>query len=100
MNWLNVLATIDLTEVPEALGEALGIGTFSGEILLSVFVIMIIVCIVAIFTRDTIVLIIFTLLGITLDIAFGWLDYFFLIFACLIVALLYANTIRDILKGD
>ena len=90
---------IDLSAIPTALAGALGISTFAAEILMSAVVVLIVVVITAIFTKDTIILVIMTLLGITLSIAMGWLDYFFLVFACLIVALMYSSLIREKLSG-
>ena len=91
--------TVDFSAIPGALADALTISEFAAEIMISVFVVMIVICVTAIFTRDTITLIIMTLLALTLDIALGWLDYFFLVFAALIVALLYAQKISDGLSG-
>jgi hypothetical protein len=91
--------TVDFSAIPSALADALTISEASAEILMSVVVIMIIVAITAVFTTDTIVLIIMTMIGMTLDIALGWLDYFFLVFAALIVALLYSGKMRTVLSG-
>ena len=91
--------TVDFSQIPAALADALTISEFGAEIMISMFVILIFVSITAIFTRDTIVLIIMTLMAISLDIALGWLDSFFLVFSALIVALLYSAKIRDLIGG-
>lgn len=93
------MSAVDFGAIPEAVAEALTISEFAAEVLISTVVILVIVAATAIFTQEPIVLIIMTLLGITVDIAFGWLDYFFLVFACLIVALLYSNQIKNLITG-
>ena len=91
--------TVDFSAIPAALAEALTISEFSAEIMISMFVILIFICVTAIFTRDTITLIIMILLSISLDIALGWLDPFFLVFSALLIALMYAAKIREVLGG-
>ena len=80
--------TVDFSAIPEALAAALTISEFAAEIMISAFVILLFVCVTAIFTRDTIVLIIVVLLSMSLNIALGWLDPFFLVFTALLVALM------------
>lgn len=91
--------TVDFSAIPSALAEALTISEYAAELMVSIFVVGLILCVVAVFTREPITLIIFVFLGLTLDIAMGWLDYFVLIFALLVVALLYANNIKNMLSG-
>ena len=91
--------SVDISAIPELLGEALSITTLGGQLLCSVAVLITVIAITAIFTRDTIVLILMSFMGLTICIALEWLDYFFLVFAGLIVALLYARQISNILSG-
>ena len=91
--------TVDFSQIPAALADALTISEFGAEIMISMFVLLIFVSVTAIFTRDTIVLVIMSLMALTLDIALGWLDPFFLVFASLIVALMYASQIKTVLGG-
>ncbi|HKJ30801.1 MAG TPA: hypothetical protein VKA34_03190 [Balneolales bacterium] len=91
--------TVDFSAIPSALADALTISEFSAEILVSAFVVLLFVICTAIFTQEMIVLVIMAFLGITVSIALGWLDYFFLIFAALIVALLYSAKISALLSG-
>lgn len=91
--------TVDFSAIPAAVAEALTITEFSAEILVSIFVVMLIVVITAIFTRDPVILIIMTLLGLTLDIALGWLDYWVLFVIALLIALAYSNKITDMIGG-
>lgn len=91
--------SVDISALPEYLAEALTVSTLAGELLCSIFVIMLIVACVAIFTRDPITLIIFVFLGLTVDIALGWLDYWVLFVVALLVALAYSKNITDMLGG-
>ena len=91
--------TVDFSAIPAALAEALTISEFAAEIMIAAFVIMCFIVVTAIFTRDPITLIIMILMSVSLNIALGWLDPFFLVFAALLVALMYASKIRDVLGG-
>lgn len=90
---------VDISGIPQAISDVIGISLSASYILCSVFLILGVVCVVAIFTRDKLHLSIFVLMGITAAMALGWLHYFVLIFACLIVALLYATAMRKMLSG-
>lgn len=91
--------TVDFSAIPTALAEALTISEFGAEILVSAFVVLIFVICTAIFTQNPIVLFIMSLLGMTVSIAIGWLDYWVLLITCLVVALAYSSKISDIMSG-
>ena len=101
MNLASILraedSAVDVGGLPEAVSSALGLSLVASQILCSILVVLVVVLVVAIFTKDKLTLIIFVLLALTLDIALGWLNYFILVFACLIVALLYATAMRKML---
>ena len=103
MNLASVLraedSAVDFGGLPEALSSALGLPLAASQILVSVLLVLVVLLVVAIFTKDKLTLIIFVLLALTVDIALGWLSYFVLVFACLIVALLYASAMRKMLSG-
>ena len=91
--------TVDISTFPQYLADALNISTFGGQLIASVFVVALITVCIAIFTRDPITLIIFVFLGLTVDIALGWLDYWVLFVVALMIALAYSKKITDMLGG-
>ena len=92
-------SAVDISAIPEWFVSSLGLTLETSQILCSIILVLVVVCIIAIFTRDKLHLVLFVLLGITAAIALGWLNYFVLVFACLIVALLYASAMRKMLSG-
>ena len=92
--------SVDISALPTYLADALTISEFAGGLLASVFVVALCVAVIAIFTRDPITLVIFTLLGMTVSIGLGWLDYWVLFVVALVVALAYSNKITGMLGGN
>lgn len=91
--------TIDLGAVPEALGDMLTISDFAAGILLGIFVCVLIVVVVSIFTQNPIVLIVFIFVGSGLTVALGWFPYWILFIEVFVVALLYAFGVTKMLAG-
>ena len=95
---------VNLSEFPTALANQFGISLYAGQILASAIVI-------AFFVFPTLFLqkkynfspIISLLMGFVVMgfcVALGWLDIFFMLIICLITALMFSGTMRDLLSGS
>lgn len=91
---------VNLLDVPLKVSEALGIPLFASQILCSAILFIIVVLPVAFLSKKgwTPPLIVsFLVLGTS--VAIGWLPYWFLLVVAMIVALMFAGTMRDWITG-
>lgn len=90
---------ISLLDLPAHLAVALGISTLAAGLLCGFFLELAFVLPVLIFTDNTLVIMIFSIIGLCIGVVLGWLPYVCLILIILIIALLYAGKVRDLLTG-
>ena len=91
---------VNLLDVPFKVSEALGIPLFASQILCSAVVFVIFVLPVAFLSKKGYLpplIVSFLVLGTT--VAIGWLPYWFLLIISMIVALMFAGTMRDWITG-
>ena len=91
---------VNLLDVPLKVSEALGIPLFASQILCSAVVFVIFVLPVAFLSKKGYLpplIVSFLVLGTT--VAIGWLPYWFLLIISMIVALMFAGTMRDWITG-
>lgn len=91
---------VNLLDVPSRVSEALGIPLFASQILCSSVVFVMFVLPVAFLSKKGYLpplIVSFLVLGTT--VAIGWLPYWFLLILAMIVALMFAGTMRDWITG-
>jgi len=94
---------VNLSDVPTKLGEALGIGTFAGQMLMSGIFMLMFLLPICMLTRKgrgswiPEVAVTFVIMGTC--IAIGWLPYWFLLIIGMFVALMFSGTMRDLITG-
>jgi len=91
---------VNLLDVPLKVSEALGIPLFASQILCSAVVFVMFVLPVAFLSKKGYLpplIVSFLVLGTT--VAIGWLPYWFLLIISMIVALMFAGTMRDWITG-
>lgn len=96
----NVTEAVNLLDIPENLGRALGIGTFAAGLMSSIFFVMLIFVPLAIFSADSIYPWIFIglpLLGVC--VALGWMPAWFMIVTCLLVAAFWSEKMTGWISG-
>lgn len=93
---------INMTDFPEQLGQALGIGTTAGGILCSIIFIFMWLVPLNIFIRSDRVIpnLIVGLGTMGFCVAVEWLHYFILLIICLIISAIYSGKIRDWVSRD
>lgn len=99
--------SVDLSQLPTALSEALGIDVYSAGILASLLFLMLTLFPALLVTgyatrKGSAVMYVALFVGITdlsLSIALGWLDYWVLLIICLLAAIMMAGTLRDLITG-
>lgn len=90
----------DITKLPEAVGKALGIGTFGGQMLLSVVIFVGFIIPIAIFGKGNIYLqIAGSVLILAFLVAIGWLNIGIFIIIVLAIALMWSMKVRDVFGG-
>lgn len=94
---------IDLTTIPQYLGDNLGIGTFAGGILCFILLMMMTVLPMAIITRGKksgfIPELALTIGVMGFCIAIEWLPYWFLLILSMLIALMFSGKMRDLITG-
>jgi len=94
---------VDLQSIPTQLAEALGIPTFGGQILISGITMLMFLLPICLLTRKgrgswiPEVAVTFVIMGFC--IAIDWLPYWFLLITCMLVALMFSGTMRDLITG-
>lgn len=94
---------VDFMNIPQQLADHLNIPLFGGQILASGIMLMIFLLPITIIARGKKAGFI-PELGTTLVIygfctAIGWLPYWFLLILCMLIALMFAGTMRDLITG-
>lgn len=95
-------ATLNITEIPNAVGEQLGTGAFAGGVVVSAVVILALVLPTALIARGKhgfVPELIMGFLGLTVCVAIGWLSYWVLLVIALLIAVMFAGTMRDWITG-
>jgi len=94
---------INLSDIPTKLGEALGIGTFAGQILMSGIFMLMFLLPICMLTRkgrgSWIPEFAVTLVIMGFCIAIAWLPYWFLVVLCMLLALTFSGRVRIWLTG-
>lgn len=90
---------LDLSNFPEALADKFNISVFAGGILASVLLMVMFMMPVALWSRTIIPPLFVGVLTLGFAIGVGWLDYWFLLVLCLMVALMFASKIRTVIGG-
>lgn len=96
-------STVDLTNFPTALAEALTIDLFPAQILASTILIGLFVFPTLFLSKKfqipMIATIIMALLSMSFCIAVEWLDYWFLLVVAMIIALMFSGKMRSWVSG-
>lgn len=96
-------ADIDVTEIPAQLAERLGTDVFTAELICSAVIMLVTVCFVAyVIKKGTaltygVLITEFVVMGAL--IALSWLPYWILLITCLLVAVMFAASMRDLITG-
>lgn len=94
---------VNLLDLPEQLGERLGVSTFAGGLIASAILFMITVLPIAMITRRrntgfiAELVVGFVVMGVC--IAINWLPYWFILIFSMIVALMFAGRMREFITG-
>lgn len=99
--------TVDLSELPQALADALGIDVYSGGILAALLFLMLTLFPALLVTgyatrKGNAVMYVALFIGIIdlcFGVAIGWLDYWPLLIVCLLAGIMLASTMRDLITG-
>lgn len=92
---------INLANVPQAIADRLGISLFAGQILSGFLLMFFPLILVATLTRgkNTMLLVIVGVSTMTLGVALTWLPIWTLLITALLVALMFASSMRSWLSG-
>lgn len=90
---------INLDTFPIALGAALHIGTFGGQILASSFVLMMFLLPVSIWSKNNMVALIIGITIMSFLIGIGWLPIWILLALSMLIASMYASKIKEWIGG-
>jgi len=93
------MSGIDLTQVPTQLGAALNISSFAAGLIASAFMLLLFDLPIVIFSRNTMLLSVMTILVLCIDVALTWLPYFTLVIVIFMLALLFASEMRTWITG-
>jgi vacuolar-type H+-ATPase subunit I/STV1 len=99
--------TVDLSELPTALSEVLGIDVYSAGILATLLFLMLTLFPALLVTgyatrKGNAVMYVALFIGIIdlcFGIAMGWLDYWVLLIICLLAAIMLASSLRGLITG-
>lgn len=95
---------VNLQDVDNYLGAALGIGTFAGGIFASIIFMMVCILPTALISRKTRVgflpELIMGFVSMGACIAIGWLPYWFLLIFSILIALMFAGAMRGFITGS
>jgi len=94
---------VDISQFPQTLSDALGIPLIAGQMLASMLFLCLFLFPTMLLTNkrsNQFVAIIFVGLGcLGVTVALTWLPYWFFLIICMIVALMFAGTMRDLITG-
>lgn len=95
---------VNLLDVDNYLGDALGVGTFAGGIFASIIFMMVCILPTALISRKTkvgfIPELVMGFISMGACIAVGWLPYWFLLIFSILIALLFASGMRNFITGS
>ena len=90
---------LNLTYFPTALAAKLSISVFAGGILASMILTLAFVLPTAIWSKTLIPPLFIGILSLGACIAFGWLDYWFLLLIAMLIALMFGSKMSAIITG-
>lgn len=94
---------VDLSEMPQRLGDSLGMSLLAGQMLSSAIVLALFLFPTMLLTKRSgqqgMAVIIMTFMVMGSLVAFGWLPIWFLLVTALLVALLFAGKMRGYIGG-
>jgi len=94
---------IEITQIPAQLAERLGVDVFTASLILSAVIMLFTVCIVAFVIKKgsalTYGVLITEFITMGALIALGWLPYWILLITCLLVAIMFADSMRNLITG-
>lgn len=95
-----IFTLLDLTTIPTQIGNALfGGNAFVGGLVATVFLLLMCVMPIVIFSKNYMVLLTMTVLVLSIAVALTWLPYFTLIIIIFMLALLFASEMRTWITG-
>jgi len=86
--------SVNLLDIPKHLAKALGISEYAGKLLASLCLITIFMLPTMIWSRNIYVMLFIGLTCLGFCVAIGWLDFWFMLVICLIVAGLWSGKMR------
>ncbi len=96
-------ASLNITDVPSNLGAQLGVGAFGGGLIASAVLILGLLLPTALIARKKnagfVPELVMAFLGLCICVGIGWLSYWILLIIALLVAVMYAGTMRDWITG-
>jgi len=90
---------VDLTQLPQALADALTIPLFAGQILTSAIFLALFLFPTLMLTRNMIAPLLMGMIVLGFCTAMTWLPFWFLLIICLLVALLFGGKVRVWITG-
>lgn len=90
---------VNLLDLPIYFAEHLGISHFAGQILVCAIFMLAFMLPVVIYSKTILPPLFVGLLVLGFLIAVGWLDMWFLLVFCLLIALMFAGAMRDLITG-
>jgi type III secretory pathway component EscU len=91
---------VNLLDIPKHLAKAFGIPEYAGRLLASICLTMIIMLPILLWARNLYLMLIIGLSCLGFCCAIGWLDFWFMLIICLIVAGLWSGKMRGWLTGN
>jgi hypothetical protein len=97
-------ASLNITDIPRNLGIQLGAGTFAGGLIASAILILALVLPTALIARKKntgfVPELVMGFLGLCICVGIGWLSYWILLVIALLVAVMFAGTMRKWITGE
>lgn len=94
------MTSLDLTIIPQGLADRLGISLYAGELLASVFIMLIFLLPVLVLSDKLVLQMFVSFVVACFCVTIGWLDFYFLVMYTVLIALLYAGTVRKFITGE
>lgn len=91
---------INILDIPKRLSEAFGISEYAGKLLASACFTFIFMLPIMIWARNIYVMLIVGLICMGFCVAIGWLDVWFILIVCLLIAGLWSGKMRGWLTGN
>lgn len=90
---------VNLLDLPTKLANALGIPQFAGQILVCAIFMFMFMLPTVVYTKTLLPPLFVGFLTMGFLIAVGWLPFWFLLIMCLMVALMFSGSMRDLITG-